>query len=334
MKLSLKEFFVQEAKGDQFSGPKFGQSSSSEKNRKADESLQLEYEDPTSSKHSHDDSKTAGPFSDQERMPHEEPNGDAQENSAEAWEEMRSSSGGDNDANGGDVKDFFGGAPFPKSSGGKSSRKSSQKMSEGGKGSGRKKGSKNKPKPDEYSDYKQPAVPIEVNDEDDETFLNNLANEPINAPKDDKTHVDDQGEVDWASLDDEDFLDKLSTGDAPPTTTSAPDPKMPKMADTISTKPYDSFDPEQYDFDTTAGQGPYKGPTSDDMTWDELRVAEPEEAAELEREFDENDLGMASFQKKGGRVYMTTGSGERFAYINRKTGWAPMDDGETPAGEF
>ncbi len=80
----------------------------------------------------------------------------------------------------------------------------------------------------------------------------------------------------------------------------------------------------------------YSGPTEDDLTWDEFRAANPDEANELERDFpDENELSMAQFQKKGsGRWFMSTGSGKRMAYLGSKAGWEDLDDGESPTGEF
>lgn len=188
MKFSLKEFFLHESAGDQWSGPKSSQNSSSEKDRKANEAVRpnaqdkrisaaakawkpspedkriqrlakrnqkridadskwqddeanegtlKEYEDPTSSKNTEPDSKWSSPYAKQERMPHEEPQNDSQQNSSQGWEEMRSSSeeghgpGGHYDKKS-KIKDFFGGDTHPKSSSknGKSSKKSSKKMSE------------------------------------------------------------------------------------------------------------------------------------------------------------------------------------------------------------
>lgn len=293
MKLSLKEFFVHEAKGDQFSGQKLGQNSSSEKDRKANEGTLKEYEDPTSSKRSHDDSKWAGPYSDQERMPHEVPQTSSQENSSQGWEEMRSSSQkkhGDrpqrSDKGGkdpGDLKKFFGGEPYPKSSteGGKSSRKSSM---------------------DESTD-----------DDEFEKLYADLqgADGPAGPQKDFSTKDIEASEpdIDWGSLDDESFLDKLAQTDMGPARHRASGGKSAPVEDDYAT------------FDK-------------DMTFDEFRAEHPEEAEEFAERFPTDDAEFK--EKKRGFFHAKVGQGKnrlRLFYMGPGRGWMDMDD-DKPSGEF
>lgn len=474
MKLVLKEFFVFEAKGDQYSGHEDGQNSSSEKDRKANEgitpnaqdkrisaaaqksqgfrkdakykaklqnrinrdskwqdkeasdkedaetmptteALQLEYEDPTSSKRSHDDSKWAGPYSDQERMPHEEPHSVAQSNSSDGWEEMRSSSQEKKGARGdvkdpGDLKKFFGGEPYPKSSskGGKSSRKSSRKSSvdeapdpaldpkrypgvepifkgsdteipmgsldDFGTGHGEddyEHGTEQDPFAMSPQDLRKWAgaddSPIEKSHMYDQTpeqghnpFEPNWSDttafndeEPIKTSKhsgegfddgedmteaseDDefeKMYADLQGadgpagpqkdfstkdleasepDIDWGSLDDESFLDKLAATDMGPAKHTA---KGSGSAPKDDGPGYGSFDQE--------------------MTWDEFRATHPEEAAEFEGRFPTE--GATFKKKKSGFIHANIGRGKqarRLFYMGDGRGWADMDDGGSPSGEF
>lgn len=424
MKFSLKEFFLKE------------------------------YEDPTSSKHAQDDSKWAGPNSDKERMPHELPQNDSQENSSDAWEETREngpkSSSQKSSGGGKKLKDFFGGNPYPKSShegtgkSSHSSRKMSEakygsgypdeydltaqgpvkrgsdedpqnveipmgdmddfgfiggqedyddttglfdepwpgvnpergtnpkdlpihqqlafnddepmntresKMSEGGKGSGRKKGSKNKPR-DEWGNKidepkkSQAVAPDEIPDELPDEWV---ADEPEEKEKskpmvtggEDPTGGHGEDEIDWSSLDDDDFIDQLAGSDKGPEikTQAAP----PKMKDTISTKPadqspYKTFDPSKFDLSLSSDK-PQKDPFSADneniQTWDEVRATAPQQAAELEKDFPPQELKGAKFSKKhDGRIFMMTTSGQRYAYLGHKLGWSDMDDGNSPSGEF
>lgn len=313
MKLSLKEFFLKE------------------------------YEDPTSSKHSTDDSKWAGPNSDKEGVPHEEPQDMAQSNSSEAWEETRDN-GPEKQTDDSSLKGFFGGASAPKSS-----HKSSEKVSEGGKGSGRKKGSKNKPRdefggPPSKPEPHQGEIPDELPDEwvDDQPAMG----QPPKPPEGEAGG--DEGEIDWDSLEGDEFTDALAgSGKGPEIKTQ---PAMPKMKDTISTspaapsKPYQSFDPDQYDIDPgqIKDRDVWAGENENEQSWDEVRATAPKQAAELEKEFPAEELQGARFRKQGdpgdrssnGRIQMTTTSGKRYAYLGHKIGWSEMDDGNTPAGEF
>jgi hypothetical protein len=322
VKLSLKEFFLKE------------------------------YEDPTSSKHAQDDSKWAGPNSDKERMPHEVPQDQAQSNSSEAWEETRENgpkSSSQKSSGGGEkLKDFFGGSPYPKSSHegtGKSSHES-QKMSEGGKGSGRKKGSKNKPR-DEWGNKiepaKQQAVPAEeipdelpdewVADEPEDKGPGALATAGAKADE-------PEGEIDWASLDDDEFTDALAGAEKGPEikTQAAP----PKMKDTIKTapaadaSPYKSFDPNKFDLSSEPHQpgDPFADDNKNVQTWDEFRAAAPKEAAKMETEFSPEELQGAKLSKDHlRRIIMVTSSGKRFLYSGAH-GWDEMDDGNSPTGDF
>lgn len=72
----------------------------------------VEYEDPTSSKDP-GDSKWASPYSKKERMPHEVPHSAGQQNSSDAWKEVRRSSD-EHYASNKDLKKFFVQPPYPK----------------------------------------------------------------------------------------------------------------------------------------------------------------------------------------------------------------------------
>ena len=317
MKFSLKEFFLKE------------------------------YEDPTSSKHNDDDSKWAGPNSDKERMPHEEPQDGSQENSSEAWEESRED-GPEKQADDSSMKGFFGGAATPKSSH-SSSHKSSEKMSEGGKGSGRKKGSKNKPRdefggPPSKPEPHQGEIPDELPDEwvDDQPAMG----QPPKSPEGEKGG--EEGEIDWDSLDDDEFTDTLAGAKQGPEVKTQMAP--PKMKDTISTspaapaKPYQTFDPDKYsgiDPSQIKDTDLWAGENENEQTWDEVRASAPKQAAELEKDFPAEELQGARFRKKAGltdngngRIQMTTTSGKRFAYLGHRIGWSDMDDGNSPSGDF
>ena len=308
-----------------------------------------EYEDPTSSKHNDDDSKWAGPNSDKERMPHEEPQDGSQENSSDAWEETREngpkSSSQKSSGGGAELKKFFGGSPYPKSSHegtGKSSHES-EKMSEGGKGSGRKKGSKNKPRSEWGGPPDKPAaqphqgeIPDELPDEwvDDQPAFG----QPPKPPEGGAAPGGEEPEIDWASLDDDEFTDTLAGSDKGPEVKTQMAP--PKMKDTISTqpqKPYQSFDPDK--FDLNPERDPPGDPFSDDnknvQTWDEFRAAAPREAAKMETEFAPEELQNAKISKDQlRRVIMSTTSGKRFMWSKGHNGWDPMDDGNAPTGDF
>lgn len=144
-----------------------------------------------------------------------------------------------------------------------------------------------------------------------------------------------QEEIDWKSLDDEGFLDKLSADKGPQA--AAIPPKQSASPAPAAPPPGRDFEKEFEPFTGEVGAGPYSGPSAEDMTWDEIQATSPEEAAELRKDFpgDENMLGMAYFQKKpDGRIYMTTGDGERYAWLGKRVGWEALDDGGSPTGQF
>jgi len=430
MKLSLKEFFVKETK------------------------TLKEYEDPTSSKRAEGDSQWASPGAKQERVPHLNPQTDAQDNSAEGWEDVCKD--GPKQSSQSDLKKFFGGEYAPKSSSGKSSKNSShksseklsegpgsqalnmrsqfgkkgtpgdpkqaerdffgssvgepandqdlypglekpytgdeneipsgdlddygftggeqdyddefgdalpgvepekgtvpfepnwtdttffndeepiktgsagdvhgggfddgeempeEKMSEGGKGSGRPKGSKNKKRDADGNVIQSPTpTPSDLPDEMPDSWFSDIdamgAGEPKPDQPADPSGFEDpskEGEPDWASMDDEEFLDKLAASDGPKTTGTY---NQPKMADTIkSNEPsYDSHDKS--------------------MTWDEFRASDPELAAEYEERYDTN--GATFKKKKSGFVHAKSPDGRRLFHMGDDRGWGDMDGDEPP----
>ena len=397
MKLSLKEFFVHEAKSSsKHSSINIDVKSSAQINIKEAECLE-EYEDPTSSKRGVGDSKWSSPGV-EDGQEHDVSPGDAgDESGKKILHDSHRSSGHGKSSN---LQDFFGGSSFPKSSekvsegdndhisegssggtyeewlstmmpvimdmpqmenpntqeqfskyvrqeghdafetgvsaqdfankffGGVEERR----VSEGGKGSGRKKGSKNKPKDDYGNTIQGSGTPSALPDEMPDEWLADEPTDQAVAPA-----GKEDGDVDWSQLDGDDFIDKLASSDKGPTV-SAPvyTPPAAKSAPELDDKsPYQSFDPEKYDFDKNPASNSYKGPGENDQTWDEIRATSPKEAGEIERDFSPNELKDAKFQKKDdGRIFMTTSSGARHAYLGKKIGWVDMDDGESPAGEF
>jgi hypothetical protein len=391
MKLSLKEFFV-EAK------------------------TLKEYEDPTSSKRAEGDSQWSSPGAKQERVPHLNPQTNAQDHSAEGWEEVCDD--GPKQSSDSKLKKFFGGEHAPKSSsGGKSSRKMSEgptdnpkrypgvepeykgsdvevpfgdlddfgftggdedyessengyevpgqgvepergntpfepnwadttffndeepikagssgdvhgggfddgedmapeeKMSEGGKGSGRPKGSKNKPKdPNVGTTVQGTGTPADLPDEMPDSWFTDIdamgAGEPKPDQPADPSGFEDpaaEGEPDWASMDDEEFINQLAATDMSGKGSTS---SQPKMADTIKTNEpsYDSFDKQ--------------------MTWDEFRASDPELAAEYEERYDTN--GATFKKKKSGFVHAKSPDGRRLFHMGDDRGWGDMDGDEPP----
>ena len=69
-----------------------------------------------------------------------------------------------------------------------------------------------------------------------------------------------------------------------------------------------------------------------DMTWDEYRASHPEEAQDLEMEMGGSPRG-ATFAVRSGFTHMLDPEGKRWKHTEA-SGWLPMDDGHTPAGEF
>lgn len=107
MKLSLKEFFVREAKSSTKSSAKHSSinidvKSSAQVNIK-------ECETPD-----YGDSKWATPYSKKERMPHQNPQNDAQQNSVDGWNQACEE--GPHQKSSKELKKFFGGSPYPKTS--------------------------------------------------------------------------------------------------------------------------------------------------------------------------------------------------------------------------
>lgn len=275
-----------------------------------------EYEDPTSSKD--DSSKWSSPLQHKGGMPEERPQTGAQENSSEAWEETHKSSGQD----AGKLKGFFKGEPFPKKS---VSEAGDEKM-----GSGKVRRGK-MIDPDEMPDELPDELgggeekPDFAADEDEPGFDEPEAPAAPKSPEDADAAAEAGDEI-GTGVDRSKFIK-----DMPKTK-----PPAPSMGAVFGGEPKDSFEDDFEPFDSSqVGTGGIREPSADDMTWDEFRVAEPEAAQELERDIpDESEREHGFFQKKDdGRVYFVGASGQRMTYLG-DAGWADMDDGETPAGEF
>ena len=186
-----------------------------------------------------------------------------------------------------------------------------EKMSEGGKGSGRKKGSKNKPKTPEGGITQGAGTPSDLPEDPPDDWFTNIDAMGTGAPTPDQP-ADPSGfepipdEPDWASMDDEEFLNKLSAGEGPATKSY----DMPKMSSVIKpTGPsYDSHDQK--------------------MTYDEFRASDPELAAEFEERYPTD--GASFKKKKSGFVHATTKDGRRLFHMGDDRGWGDMDGDEPP----
>ena len=191
-----------------------------------------------------------------------------------------------------------------------------EKMSEmGGPGSGRPKGSKNKKRDADGNVIQSPTpTPTDLPDEMPDSWFTDIdamgAGEPKPDQPSDPSGFEDpskEGEPDWASMDDEEFINQLAANDGPKTTGTY---SQPKMADTIkSNEPsYDSHDKS--------------------MTWDEFRATDPELAAEYEERYDTN--GATFKKKKSGFVHAKTPDGRRLFHMGDDRGWGDMDGDEPP----
>lgn len=338
--------------------------------RQGAEGLQLEYEDPTDSRHDAGDSKWADPFSPKERMPHEVPQDHAQSHSADGWGDTRCDGPEGHGAPQNDLRAFFGGAPYPK-------RKAEGMAEADDKGK----------LPDELPDDwfkdlegggkpappppKQPAAPAgPLPDELPSDWFKDLGNKPPEA-----SPGGEEGVLDYSKLDpnmsDDDFMDMLGKAkrviNVPPSKREptpamrqvmnmpSPPPAAPpewsqgeRSAQHAGLRPGDEEGGERYDFQGDVGwHGPdadplSSSPSESDMTWDELRASKPRMAASLEREFggDPGLLQGSTFRwsphghEQGGWPLMLTPDKRRFTHLGKDIGWADMDDGGTPAGEF
>lgn len=175
-----------------------------------------------------------------------------------------------------------------------------------------------------------------------------------------KPAAEPEGEMDFGSLDDPDFLSKMGIDpDEPPKRSGTP-----KMADTIKTKGGDDeegegdvsqkydyskgrrerllspklkpeFDPDDEEAQELRGE-PLGAEEAEEgeLSWDELRATEPEAAQELEREVPEGEREGLKFKRKAdGRIYLDSPTGRK-AFLGPELGWSEMDDGESPSGEF
>jgi len=237
----------------------------------------------------------------------------------------------------------------------------------GGPGSGRKPGSKNKPTsgstipgktvdpsslPDELPD--DFGVDIDTSDFDEPA----AAAEPDDAPFA-RTAGDLGDESDLSWLDDP----NLGQGvEVPKQDPNAPKPTpKPPMASPDYEGQWQASPEHQEFLDTLSGsfepdepkdKGQFWRDIEDEggeaMSWDELKQAEPDIAADIAAEYpDIADPGTFMDEPGGiprerqtffaisddGDIIMRS-KGERFKWDPENAGWIPMDDGETPSGEF
>lgn len=395
MKLSLKEFFLHEALGDQFSGPTHGQNSSAEKDRKANEAADLEekalssYEHPWHHLYSKfkgkkgvkDPAALAAHIKRQELGECELPEYEPPETRSskkyakdpplrQPWELGRTGPEEKNEHNDPTATPDAGATIWSDPSLPADVRKFSSRggnlcvdlkemfaVSEGGPGSGRKKGSKNKPKeprviPGEPVDPSTlPDEPDDLDfdiDVDDDGFSSG-ATPAAAAPAGEDPFAPQAGEMgdDLSWLDDP----ALGAGVEMPQR----EPKAPAAAAPPKEHPYTTFDPEQYgpftpsepvdkgEFWKQAEAGDW-----DVMDWDELKQAKPDVARDIEREFPDiadpgHFMGDPKLPRRErgsffavdamGDVIMRS-HGSRFKWDAANRDWIPMDDGETPSGEF
>lgn len=260
----------------------------------------------------------------------------------------------------------------------------------GGEGSGRKPGSKNKPRPSAITPG-TPADPSQLPDELPDDFGVDIDtsdfDDPGNIDQSDITgagapqhqpdqpvdpsgfeppedepfarsagDLGDEGDLSW--LDDP----ALGQGvEVPKYDPDAPKPaKPPPMAKADYEGPWQAS-PEHQEFLDTLGSFEPDEPKDkgqfwrdiededgDAMSWDELKDAEPDIASDIEAEYpDIADPGTFAGEpggvqrerdtlftvNKAGDIIMRS-KGERFKWDPETAGWIPMDDGETPSGEF
>lgn len=249
--------------------------------------------------HAEGDSKWSDPFAGRERMPHEEPHSEPQEKSANAWKDQRPCQ---------KLKDFFGGEPFPKHKG---KVDEAEKPKPGDVIKGQAKADLPDELPDDGDDFDWDELHKSVSDEEER-----MRSAPPPPP----------GEKEpW---------DDVTPDQIAKQTVKAPPPGAPKQRsvwklgqEVPPAAPQQELEPEP----SRAGIRP---PSDEDMTWDEFRAVQPDQAADLERETTPEELQGGSFQKReDGRMYFIAASGKRWGYLGARYGWEEMDfDGETPDG--
>lgn len=196
------------------------------------------------------------------------------------------------------------------------------KMSEGGKGSGRPKGSKNKPKSSTVispGGAPKSDLPDELPDSWFDGDQSDIDFKPVDQPSD-PSGFERQPDDELSFLDDP----NLGSDNAPIAKAAPRAPKQVPQGRNFDSE-FDSFgqasDPSQ----------PLDDPETE-MTWDEFRATSPEEAQDAQSEFG-SDLQGATFKTHGGFTHMTDPNGKRWKHT-QASGWLDMDDGNTPAGEF
>lgn len=246
----------------------------------------------------------------------------------------------------------------------------------GGPGSGRKKGSKNKPKSGGGITAAKPVDPKNLPDDpndfdidvDDSAFTSGVSSKPPEAPADIELGKDDDAFArtagDLGDESDLSWLDDPSLGKGVEVPKQEPKPDAPEKPPRRMAGPEDTEwqtdDPEfqaaldQYDFSPKEPKDKGKfwqdveAEDGDVMSWEELEAAEPEIAADIAREYpDLADPGhfmddptkikrernaFFTFDKQGdliGRIH-----GGRYKWDFENGSWIPMDDGESPSGEF
>jgi len=272
-----------------------GMAKKSAAGRKHHEALQVEYEDPTSSKNI-DSSRWSSPKSHKDGVPAEAPHDGPQSRSSKGWAKMRDDSV--KYSSDSDLKSFFGGETHP------------EPVDEAGPESARSSGRSSAADDEEFEKlWSQMNEPKSGGAEaepdwgsmDDEDFISKLAAaDKVSARAPERAS---SGRGHESGLEDIDLTDRDDDGGR----SSGRDPFWAGA--------------EEADEDV--------------MSWDELRAADPAAAADIEREYpDIADSQSAFFTKHGKDLVMRSGRGNRFKWDPAGMQWLEMDDGGTPAGEF
>ena len=192
----------------------------------------------------------------------------------------------------------------------------------GGPGSGRKKGSKNKPK---GLPSVTPGKQVDPSTLPDELPDEWIADEPqASAPE------QELGPFSRADGDEDEFsfLDDPNYGKGVEMPVYEPRPKKAKGQ---SSDDDDEAEIAASREKERASQFPDE--SNFDWTFDDLRFEEPDVADDIETELGSEAMQGAKFTRSRGFFYMITGDGERWKG-SAAAGWLPFDDGKSPVGEF
>jgi hypothetical protein len=218
----------------------------------------------------------------------------------------------------------------------------------GGPGSGRKPGSKNKQAMGGVTPAK-PADPESLPDDlddfdidvDDSAFASPTAKAAAAPPAAGSAGDDTFSRGDDDFGDDLSWLDDPALGqgvDVPKQGPPVPVEKEPRTDSGYS--PEFDKDLEKYDFSEPEPKDKGQfwqdagGEGAEAMDWNELKSVEPDIADDIGAEFPDIADSSAFFDINGDGDVVMRSQGSRYKWDSENAGWLPMDDGETPTGEF